>query len=288
MNRMMRALFTVLIGAIACSGSREAVAAETASPWRSSYNSKARVVAGLAAGPSGSLQLYAGIEIALEPGWKTYWRMPGDAGGIAPMFAFEGSKNLMSATVLYPAPRRMTDATGDSVGYKSSVVFPVRVVAQNPAEPIELAVQLEYGICREICVPAELPLALTIAGGLSSPAPEPLAKALVGVPSKASALKPRDPVLAAARVDPAASKVLVDVRYASAAADADLFVESPDGIYLPLPRKAGGGGATVTFEIEMADGISPAELSEKTLVFTMVGGGGQSEATWTAPPIRAP
>jgi DsbC/DsbD-like thiol-disulfide interchange protein len=264
------------------------VAADAVSPWRATYNSKARVVAGLAGGPSGSLHLYAGIEIALEPGWKTYWRMPGDAGGIAPTFAFEGSKNLMSATVLYPAPARLSDAAGDSVGYKSRVVFPVRLVAQNPAEPIELAVQFEYGICREICVPAEVALALTIAGGLSSPAPDQLAKALAAVPSKASALKPRDPVLVAARVDLATSKVLVDVRYASPTTDADLFVESPDGIYLPLPRKVAVGAGTVTFEIEMADGISPAELSEKTLVFTMVGGGGQSEATWTAPAIRAP
>jgi len=284
----MRALFSVLLGVVAWHSSGAAVAAEAVSPWHPAYNSKARVLAGLATGPSGALQLYGGIEIAMEPGWKTYWRMPGDAGGIAPMFSFEGSKNLMSSTVLYPAPRRMTDAAGDSVGYKSSVVFPVRLVAQNPAAPIELAIRLDYGICREICVPAEVPLKLTIAAGLSSPAPEPLVKALAAVPSKASSLKPRDPRLAAVRLDPAASKVLVDVRYASAAADADLFVEAPDGLYLPLPRKIGGGGATVTFEIEMADGISPAELSEKTLVFTMIGGGGQSEATWTAPQIRAP
>ena len=37
----------------------------------------------------------AGIEIRLAPGWKTYWRYPGDSG-VPPRFDFSGSRNVKS------------------------------------------------------------------------------------------------------------------------------------------------------------------------------------------------
>ncbi len=73
--------------------------------------------------------LRAGIEIKLQPGWKTYWRYPGDSG-VPPQFDFAGSENLASAEVLYPAPHSFKDEAGTSIGYKETVVFPV---ASRPA-----------------------------------------------------------------------------------------------------------------------------------------------------------
>ena len=48
-------------------------------------------------------QIGGGIEIALEPGWYTYWRNPGEAG-VPPVFDFSGSENVASVDVMYPAP----------------------------------------------------------------------------------------------------------------------------------------------------------------------------------------
>ena len=60
-------------------------------------------------------------------GWKTYWRMPGDAG-IPPQFDWSGSQNVKSVEVLWPAPQRFIDSGGETVGYKDRVVFPLRIV----------------------------------------------------------------------------------------------------------------------------------------------------------------
>src|SRR5207247_8452494 len=61
--------------------------------------------------------------IAIPGGWKTYWRSPGDAGGVPPEFDWQGSENLAAARVKYPAPHRLhDDKAGDAVGYKDGVI----------------------------------------------------------------------------------------------------------------------------------------------------------------------
>ena len=62
--------------------------AELASPWKDGYNSRVRLVAGSISGKT-----YAGVEIQLAPGWKTYWRNPGTSG-VPPRFDWAGSENV--------------------------------------------------------------------------------------------------------------------------------------------------------------------------------------------------
>lgn len=47
--------------------------------------------------------LIVGFHFALAPGWKTYWRAPGD-GGIPPLFAWSGSKNVEGIRFHWPVP----------------------------------------------------------------------------------------------------------------------------------------------------------------------------------------
>jgi len=107
------------------------------SDWVQGYNTKARLVAGHAV-RDGQKALYAGVELAMPQGWKTYWRTPGDAGGVPPEFDWKGSQNLQSARVLYPAPHRLSDKAGDAVGYKGGVIFPVLGKPADAAKPIVL------------------------------------------------------------------------------------------------------------------------------------------------------
>ena len=76
-----------------------------------------------------------GIRIALDDGWKTYWRMPGDAG-IPPAFGWNGGSGDGLVEVLFPLPARFRDAAGETVGYHDEVVLPVRV-KQGEAMPPE-------------------------------------------------------------------------------------------------------------------------------------------------------
>ena len=99
----------------------------------------------------------AGLEIDLEPGWKTYWRMPG-LGGLPPDLDWSGSANVASARLLWPAPQRLEDPYGDAIGYKARVVLPVEIVPQDRAAPVDLAVTGLIGVCERVCVPLDVDL----------------------------------------------------------------------------------------------------------------------------------
>src|SRR5438874_1830985 len=139
-----------------------------ASPWDEGLQSAARLVAARASGTGVDLVYRSGVEIKLNPGWKTYWRYPGDSG-VPPAFDFSKSENVKAATVLFPAPSRFPDgAGGNSIGYKTDVLLPVHVVPNDPKKPAVLRVKLEYAVCEKLCVPADANLELKLTGPQSA------------------------------------------------------------------------------------------------------------------------
>lgn len=112
----------------------------------------------------------AGLELRLAPGWKTYWRAPGD-GGIPPSFDWSGSENLASARVLWPQPQVFHLNGLRSIGYVGDVVLPVEVTPRDPSRPVRLRAAVDLGVCRDVCVPAELTLDARLDGaGAADPA----------------------------------------------------------------------------------------------------------------------
>ncbi len=103
----------------------------------------------------------AGLEIRLAPGWKTYWRAPGE-GGIPPRFNWSGSINLSGVDVRYPVPKVLQQNGLQSIGYDSDVVFALLVRATRAGEPVELRGEIELGVCEDICIP----MILTVRGTL--------------------------------------------------------------------------------------------------------------------------
>src|SRR3954465_3279158 len=101
--------------------------ADDASAGADALGGKMRLVLGNK-DPSG--RRIAGVEIKLEPGWKTYWRNPGDAG-IPPRFDWSRSRNLGEAVVTYPAPERLDENGSVSIGYTEDVIFPVTLSAKD-------------------------------------------------------------------------------------------------------------------------------------------------------------
>src|SRR4051812_36096539 len=85
----------------------------------------------------------AGVQIELDPGWKTYWRVPGESG-VPPAFDWSGSDNLKHAEVFFPAPTRLVDQGGEAIGYEDRVVFPVAVEASDRGKPVALKLDLHF------------------------------------------------------------------------------------------------------------------------------------------------
>ena len=127
------------------------------SPWIETSGGAFRLIAG------GEMDkaILAGVEIELDEGWKTYWRSPGDSG-IPPEFNFSGSLNIEKVELLWPAPKRFNDSSGDSVGYKTNVLFPLRIIPLDADKPVQLMISAFYGVCSDICVPVQISDSLRI------------------------------------------------------------------------------------------------------------------------------
>ncbi|KAF0114706.1 MAG: hypothetical protein FD150_1415 [Rhodobacteraceae bacterium] len=104
----------------------------------------------------------AALDLTLAPGWKTYWRSPGDAG-IPPRFDWTGSENVKSVRLHWPAPQVFLTNGMQTIGYHDRLVLPVEITPEDPSRPIRLKVRMELGICDEICLPAALDLASDLA-----------------------------------------------------------------------------------------------------------------------------
>src|SRR5271169_3891811 len=141
MDDIHRSLFAAFAacGLVMTLGQPARAADASASAWAEDSRSGVRLIAG--ANKNGEAPLRAGIEIKLQPGWKTYWRYPGDSG-VPPRFDFSGSENLKSAKVSYPAPHLFSDDSGNSLGYKDEVIFPVTVEPAQPGKPVTLRLKL--------------------------------------------------------------------------------------------------------------------------------------------------
>lgn len=253
-------------------------AAPVASDWVKGFDNEARLVAGQAVRDD-QTGLYAGVEVAMPEGWKTYWRSPGDAGGVPPDFDWTASENLASANVLYPAPHRLHDKAGDAVGYKGGVIFPVRLTPKDATKPVVLHGKIEYGLCKDICIPAEAELKVVIPPdvGTSSELTDTLAR----VP-QASPRAGIDPKLEGWRLDQSAGKTKLVLNVKTASPDhADAFVVAPGGTYVPLPKRVANASGNAVFEVDLTDGVDIKDLKGKPLTVTMVDGKGQSEATIT-------
>lgn len=260
-----------------------APAAAAVGPWISAESMQFRLVA--SAGENGGPPV-AAVEMRLDAGWKTYWRTPGDAGGLPPAFDWSKSENLASANVLYPAPARTVDKAGVTLGYHDSVLFPVELTAKDASKPIDLGLTVHYGICKDICVPVDAELALKVAPDTADAPSEDAAAALDRVPRAEAERRPNDPVLTkvTADLDGPKPRLVLEASFPGSGAGADIFLEAPDSAFIPVPTQVGDlGGGKLVFEADLSKDVDIAELRGKPITATLVSDDGVSITTF---PLR--
>lgn len=149
----------------------------------------------------------AGLQMAFAPGWKTYWRAPGDAG-IPPIFDWSGSKNVKAVHLHWPRPSVFHLNGMQSVGYHDALVLPLEVEPVDPAQPVALHLRVDLGVCKDICMPATLDLSadLTPGGGdaaiRAALADQPITGRAAGVLSLHCSVEPiRDGLRVTAHLD---------------------------------------------------------------------------------------
>jgi DsbC/DsbD-like thiol-disulfide interchange protein len=260
-------------------GAAGASRAEDASSWDNDQRSALRLIAGSAG--NGAPILRAGIEMRIDPGWKTYWRYAGDSG-LPPTFDFTGSENVKSVSVLWPAPRRFPDgAGGSSIGYTGNIIFPLQVLAQDASRPVALRLKATYGVCEKICIPAAGKAQLQLSGGPSNE-DGALTAAELRVPKPAGLGDPGPLSIRALHRETSASRqrVVIDVT-APDGGDVALFAEGPTPQWsLPLPEPVESGpGGTRRFAFDV-DGVPPgSSIAGVPIKLTLVAGGNAIEVT---------
>jgi DsbC/DsbD-like thiol-disulfide interchange protein len=254
--------------------------ARAGADWVEAFQSRVRLVPAKSRKLDGENVLMAGIQLKLTKGWKTYWRHPGDSG-LPPAFYWTGSSNLKSARVLWPAPERIADPFGSSIGYHGEIVFPVAVEPVDRGKPVILKLGMEFAVCKDICAPATAKLALRLGPSGSSGATYDglVSQALARVPV---ATKPgmAGPSITALEIElsPPKPHITIDAAFPGGAKGGDLFAEGPEGVFVPMTRR---GRETpdgrVRFTVDLAKGDDPQQLKGKMLTFTLVSPRGNRE-----------
>lgn len=221
------------------------------------------------AGGSGPVR-EAGIDIRLQPGFKTYWRYPGDSG-VPPAVSFESSQNVAGVEVGWPAPRRFADGGGGySIGYKSSVLFPLKVTLKDPARPARLDLVMDFAVCEALCMPATARLALELDGAANPAVARRIAEARGKVPEPQPIGAEGTPAILSARIDAEVTPPRLVVEARTATPMADLFVEGPDARWaLPLPQKTALPGGLARFTLPMEGVPADADPRSARLTFTL-------------------
>jgi len=193
-----------------------------ASAWAGSEAGRVRLVAAESALAPGAAETRLALEFDLAPGWKIYWRTPGDAG-YPPRIDPTGSDNLAASALGWPAPHRFVLGGLQNYGYQGRVALPLTVTRLDPARPLALRVRVDFLACATLCVPqqADLALALPTGDGRASAFAATVAAAEAAVPGDGAAVG-----LALERVEARGDRLRLIARADPPFTDPDLFLES--------------------------------------------------------------
>jgi suppressor for copper-sensitivity B len=245
-------------------------AAAAVGDWVGEGNARVRLVA---AGVDAEGRLAAGIEIDLDPGWKTYWRTPGDAG-IPPITDFSASTNIDGPVEIgFPPPHRFDDGYGVSNIYEGRVLLTLSAAVGDPSSPVRLSLGLDMGVCAEVCIPEHFDLALDVAPGESdAEAGALLADARAALPgdSEPGTFAVED-IARAGGTDKRPVFNLVVV--APDPGKAEVYVEGPPDWYPAPPKLVSSEGSRATYSVEFSRLGSKTPIGGNEFRVTIVSGG---------------
>ena len=226
------------------------------------YESEQVMLQLMAEKPDADGRIRAALLVDLAPGWKTYWRDPGEAG-IPPMLDLSASRNLGPATIGYPAPHRFGDEYGMSNGYSAPMAVAFTLTETLPGETTEIRMKLMLGVCQKICVPVQADLALTLPDGSEDGR---VAEAFSALPAE----NDRATGIAGARLSEDGKHLVLVTAGPLDPASSDVFVAGPRGWSFgpPESRTAEAGGVAVSLPVFSRPRQLPPEPLEVDAVLT--------------------
>lgn len=131
--------------------------------------------------------VWLAVHIRLADGWHTYWRNPGDSGAPS-LLEWTLPPGFTAGPIAWPAPHRIPIGDLVNFGYDGEAWLLTRVQAPAdlaPDTPVTFAVDAQWLVCAEICIPQEATLRVTLnadTGAADISPPPGLEAALATVP----------------------------------------------------------------------------------------------------------
>lgn len=205
------------------------------------------------------------LRLELEPGWKTYWRSPGDAG-VPPRFDWQGSGNLGPVRVLWPRPEVIDSGGERTLGYHNRLVLPIEIAPAAPGQPVAPRVVVDFGLCLDICVPAQVALTAPPPGA----APDPLIEAALDRQPRLSDEQPDCEI----RPIKDGMQVTATLPETESAQGEDVAMELADKeIWVSAPETSAAGARMVARADFVAASGKPFPLDPAGLRLTLIGPG---------------
>jgi DsbC/DsbD-like thiol-disulfide interchange protein len=218
----------------------------SSSAWLEMEGARVRLVT--TGEPDAQGQLKGMLDIQLKPGWKTYWRDPGDAG-VPPTIDASGNPDIERVDIDFPAPQRHDEGDFQWAGYDYPVALPVTFTfkAGSGSSPIEADVFL--GVCETICVPVQAKFSVDPASASDDPLDE------AGVTAAFAAIpEPAKPGFSITLAEKSATTATFEASLPGTPSSAELFIAAADGYVFATPIRQERDGKTLfTVEVTRPD-----------------------------------
>jgi thiol:disulfide interchange protein len=133
------------------------------------------VLAAQTQGAAPGSTLYVALVQAIDKGWHTYWRNPGDAGEPTKI-TWTLPAGWRAGDIVWPAPKRLPVGPLMNYGYEDEAILatPIEVPADAKiGETAHIAAKAQMLVCADVCVPQDADLTLdvpiTATGGVADP-----------------------------------------------------------------------------------------------------------------------
>ncbi|MGJ8571763.1 MAG: protein-disulfide reductase DsbD domain-containing protein [Hoeflea sp.] len=224
------------------------------SGWADTEGGRMRLVVDPTPRDDGTIGGY--LDIALDPGWKTYWRDPGSAG-IPPTLDFSQSQGIAFEEMNYPAPVRVDDGYAIWAGYTQPVQLPL-TFRRTGSAGAKIHALAFIGICEKICVPFQAELVVDLPENLigQDPVKPQVDQAFARLPEAAGA----DFSIEETRLDLSINQLTVSAKlpaFRPSGVAAELFVAGPQGFAFSPPKliREHDGLAEWTVRVEPPSGV---------------------------------
>jgi DsbC/DsbD-like thiol-disulfide interchange protein len=237
--------------------------------WHDTHGARVRIVTEPSPDEEGILR--GALEIRLDPGWKTYWRDPGDSG-VPPSIAVQGRGNVAQPVIGFPPPERFDDGYSLFAGYDETVAFALSFPVEDPEAGLDFTAELFLGICETICIPVQASLDI---------APARMSGEDARIVGEAFARLPDEPHdgFRATTVELRQGRLIVAATLPEGIVDADLYVAGSKYHIMGLPQRMEGTAPRFAVPIHASDG-APGSVR---LHYTLVAGGNAVAGTLNLP-----